>query len=241
VGSGELLELVAPIAGGDIDLAKLDGACARLDAHPYARALVQAAGAANLVAADLALDSARRLAGNGSYPAEVAAATLTAAGAFVRAVEVTAVRIRVDERVLVSDALRRTLASENYTLDEAKGVRSQAFIGRRGHEVLGVLVHDGGAVDIDVAGLADGACVDTIENIQAGLARHGIELATMQVRDHGDPHGGVLLAPAGAAATEHGTSLVHGVIRQHEVGVATTSTASGASPGSRRQRARARQ
>lgn len=241
VSSGELSEITAPTAGRAVDIQAVDALRARLEALPHARSLVDAVDPANLAAAELSLERARVLADNGASAAQIAEAANVAGAAFVRAVDATIGRIRIDERVVVSEAFRQTLTSEHYTIEEASGTRSQGLVARRGHEVLAVLVHDGGAVDLDVAGLADGRCADTIDAVHDGLARQGIDLTTVRLIDHGDPSGGVLLTRAGAAATEYRTSLADGLVHQHEHGVPTGHTEAAVAARPSPQQVRARQ
>ncbi|MBV9291638.1 MAG: hypothetical protein JO222_04245 [Frankiales bacterium] len=70
----------------------------------------------------------------------------------------------------------------------------------RGHELLVAQVHGDGRVELDNAGVANGACRERVDALQTACSGRGLSMSSARRVAHGDPRGGALIRRA--AATE---------------------------------------
>lgn len=147
------------------------------------------------------------------------------------AVSATVAGLRHDERTAGAIATTRALRGLGYHVSEAVGQRSTGLWAARGHEIIAVLVHDGGAMEIDNAGIGGGSCQTTMHALRDALAREGLDVHIQRRVDHGDEGGGSLIRRAGQTTA---TRPEAGLVEQHERGITTaaqdlTATANAAS------------
>ena len=121
--------------------------------------------------------------------------------------------LAAEERTLATtvmdDALRaigcRTIVAEG---DDAAGIWAE-----RGHQLAAVLVRDGGNVELDVAGFEGDGCLPFHEEIERAVGDRGGTFEDVEVVQHGDSGGGVLIRGAAQAAGPGG-DLARGIVAQ---------------------------
>jgi hypothetical protein len=123
-------------------------------------------------------------------------------------------RLAVDDRSLVSTVASGALRSLGFTLKQASGTRTTGLWAIRGHEVVAVVIHDGGATEIDTAGLAGDACQPLTAAIRREMADRGVTLHLARIERHGDARGGTLIQRAARCGGQ-----AEGLVGQNEVGV----------------------
>lgn len=173
-------------------------------------ALLQAAAGEDLRAAGaLVSRSAQALAaGDQEGAAKLAVA---ADGALARALAATASRLAVDERLMTTTALCNALGSLGYRFDLSAGPDATALWAVRENQVLAALVHDGGTIELDNAGIAPGGCEQTVAELAAALRHEGADLKLIRKVHHGDDRGGSLINRAAmfhVSGRRHAESLL---------------------------------
>ena len=126
-------------------------------------------------------------------------------------------------------AAGRALESMGYLVAQQQGLRSEGLWATQGDVAIGLLVHDGGAIEADIAGCVADACRPLMSELVVALAREGVAVAPVQAVHHGDRRGGQLIARAAAAA--RGESMAVGLVRQHETGIPSATANSHPMPG----------
>lgn len=139
------------------------------------------------------------------------------------------------ERLALADVSAQSLNALGYDVTRADGLGTTAFEARREHEVLLVVVRDGGELTTDHAEVPGDACVDRQHDLMAELQRRGVAIEEGFSVRHDRPSGG---SPIAAAARADGTSLARGAVLVGDgtVTTASTLTSSLASPTVARQR-----
>jgi hypothetical protein len=125
-------------------------------------------------------------------------------------------KLRVDERLLAASLATSALTKLGYEVQSASGDRSVGLWATRDHHVMAILVQDGGAMEIDNAGVAGGGCTAPMGDLQRTLAEMGADTQAVRRITHGDDHGGHLIARA-CQVNVH--SPAEGLVDQFEVGV----------------------
>lgn len=103
------------------------------------------------------------------------------------------------ERTAVMALAADVLIDLGYGFETAAGPTTSALEARRGHEVLLVVVENGGSITTDHAGLADDACQDRQADFVAAMARRGVRLDERAEVRHHDPRGGTPILTAARA------------------------------------------
>jgi len=124
--------------------------------------------------------------------------------------------LRAMERELATTACEDSLQTMGYDVAVASADHRDAIWAERGDQVMALLVADGGAIEIDVAGCADLTCRDEVGRLTTELRRHGLEASGYQSRWHGDPDGGALIADGAAAARRLEIDRVGGLLASSE-------------------------
>ena len=133
------------------------------------------------------------------------------------AVTTTVTRLRRDERAAVATATSNVLRGLGYHVSEALGRRCTGLWAARGHEIVAVLVQDGGAMEIDNAGIGGGSCATSMHALQEALRDQGIAVHVERRVDHGDQGGGSLVRRAAQTMADRPEA---GLVEQYERGVA---------------------
>jgi hypothetical protein len=128
------------------------------------------------------------------------------------AVQATAEWLAHEERVsaaaVVEEALRsigcRTLVAE---FGGRNGIWAE-----RDHQIMAVLIEDGGQAVFDIAGCDAGECLPLHRELEQALAQHGATLDDQQTFEHG-PGGGTLIQRATAIA-DTSTMMADAIVRQ---------------------------
>lgn len=139
-------------------------------------------------------------------------ASLDRAGFEGRAVDFTAERIvdvldttvdllRADEREVTAAALRSALTDLGYTVSTGHGERANSLAAFKDDHVIAAVVRDGGATEIDTAGLSGTGCAGPLAALDAALRARGVHLQIEHRIDHGDRDGGTLIQRAAKANT----------------------------------------
>lgn len=114
------------------------------------------------------------------------------------------------ERLTTAETAAAVLPDLGYTVLRADAAHATAFQASKGHEVLLVVVTDGGGVQTDHLGLSDVSCQVRQEEFVAAMAEAGAVLSEQSHVEHHDPRGGSLAA---AAVREGAGDLALGAAR----------------------------
>ena len=189
-----------------------------IDRLPSGRHLLQISDRAQIALAErLTLQSRQALAGGDAQHARQLARQ--AHTALHTAVSATVTELRHDERTAVATATSNALRGLGYHVAEALGQRCTGLWAARGHGILAVLVQDGGAMEIDNAGIGGGSCVTAMHALQDALRDQGLAVHVQRRVDHGDHGGGSLIRRAAQTMADRPEV---GLVEQHERGVITT-------------------
>jgi hypothetical protein len=109
-----------------------------------------------------------------------------------------------EERTLVTSVMNDALRSIGCRTTIADGDGSSGIWAERGHQVVAVLIENGGRVELDVAGFEGSGCVPFHEEIEKAVIARGGTLEDVEVVQHGDAGGGVLIRSAARAAGPRG-------------------------------------
>lgn len=191
-----------------------------LDGLPGARRLLEIGGGEKAVLAQrLTFESQQAsLAGDARRAGRLAR---QAHAALQAAVSTTVGGLQRDERIAGAMTTAKALRGLGYNVSEAVGQRCTGLWAARGHEIVAVLVHDGGAMEIDNAGIGGGSCQTATHALQDALAEHGLDVHIQRRVDHGDEGGGSLIRRAGQTGAARPEA---GLVEQHERGVTTTAS-----------------
>ena len=113
------------------------------------------------------------------------------------------------EREVTSAAAALALPELGYFITRADSDQATAFEARRDHEVLLLVIKDGGLIETDHAGLNGDACGERQEALSTQMAHHGVHLQETSHIRHDDPNGGAQIA---LAARERAGSLAAGAV-----------------------------
>lgn len=203
---------------------RLGHALAALEARPEMQRLALAGGASHLERAKTHWREAREAQRRGDR-AEAARLASSGERSLKRAITATQQRLELDERNVVATVAAGALRGLGFAVTSASGTHSTGLWAIRGHEVVAMLVQDGGATEMDTAGCAANACEPTTSAVVERMRRGGVGLQLARLERHGDSDGGQLIQRA-----VHCGGGAEGVVTQHEVGVAApTSTSQQAS------------
>ena len=115
----------------------------------------------------------------------------------------TTAALRADERQIAAAVAERALGELGYRVRRADGAHGAGLWAERDHHVIAALVTDGGAMEIDNAGVTDGGCQAPMLELQQAMARHGAQTEIARRLDHGDDRGGQLIRRAVRANPAH--------------------------------------
>lgn len=101
-------------------------------------------------------------------------------------------------RDITAEAFAEAGAELGYAVSVCRGDVATGIELRREHEIVLLRVEDGGSVESDHAGLADGTCGDRQRELEQAAARRGITLTHRDQEDHGTAAGGKLILAAAA-------------------------------------------
>jgi hypothetical protein len=203
----------------DVSSLRLSEALGRLSSMPTMHHLTRAAAGDLLRRAETTLADA--------FAAERAGDTakarrLAAAGErhLKNGIAATHQRLAVDDRSVTSAVAFGSLRRLGFTVKQASGTHTTGLWALRGHEVVAVVVHDGGAVEMDHAGFAGNACEAVSAAFAREMQRDGITLNLARVEFHGDAGGGTLVQRAGKCG-----GGPEGLVIQQELGLPVAETA----------------
>jgi hypothetical protein len=115
------------------------------------------------------------------------------------ALDTTVDLLRSDERRITAAALQTALTKLGYTVQPSSvGECVTGIAAYRDDHVIAAAVADGGAVEIDTAGLSGGSCAEPLSALDDALRDLGVELRIERRIDHGDSNGGTLIRRAAA-------------------------------------------
>ena len=112
--------------------------------------------------------------------------------------------LAVEERACVTATMQDALQSIGCRITTALEPAATGIWAERGHELVAVLIEDGGRARIDVAGFGGSDCAPFHEEIERAVAARGGVFDQVEVAEHGDPDGGVLIRNAARAAGPRG-------------------------------------
>ncbi len=112
--------------------------------------------------------------------------------------------LAVEERASVTAIMQDALQSIGCRVTTGLEPTATGIWAERGHELVAVLIEDGGKARIDVAGFGGSDCAPFHEEIERAVARRGGAFEHVEVAEHGDPDGGVLIRNAARAAGPRG-------------------------------------
>ena len=207
---------------GQATTERLSESLGRLRAMSAMHRLTQAAAGDLLKRAEQALSEALKAGQLGDTPNALRLATAGEKD-LRRGVKATHRKLVVDDRSLVSTVAAGALGRLGFTVRKASGTRSTGLWAIRGHEVVAVLVHDGGATEMDIAGHSGNGCDAVTAAIGREMALDGVTLKLARVDRHGDSRGGTLIqraAKCGGGAP--------GVVAQQEIGLPVAGAGAGA-------------
>jgi hypothetical protein len=113
------------------------------------------------------------------------------------------------ERFAVAEAAALSLPDLGYFITRAEGAHVTAFEASKGHEMLLVVITDGGGIVTDHAGLSDGVCGARQDDFIQSMAGFGVTVEESARTEHRDPRGG---APITAAARHRAATLAAGAV-----------------------------
>jgi hypothetical protein len=116
-------------------------------------------------------------------------------------------------RDLTVQAFTEAATELGYTFSSWRGADVTGLELWRNNELLLLRVHDGGLVESDHAGLADGSCGDRQRELEAAAARRGITFTGRKQYNHSSYEGGDLIA---TAATHRESGLAKATVDTHE-------------------------
>ena len=172
ISSTALFATCSGLAAGE-PTAALQARWTAIDQLEGARQLLSSGAADHLAAAERWTVESQQAALTGNSQGAGLLAS-QASNALLKAATATVETLRQDERTAVAGATKRALAGMGYSVSEARGARSTGLWAERGHEIVAVLVQDGGAMEIDNAGLAGGACTASMKLLQHALHDEGV-------------------------------------------------------------------
>jgi len=112
--------------------------------------------------------------------------------------------LAAEERTSVTAIMQDALQSIGCRVTTALEPAVTGIWAERGHELVAVLIEDGGRARIDVAGFGGSDCAPFHEEIERAVAMRGGAFEHVEVAEHGDPDGGVLIRNAARAAGPRG-------------------------------------
>jgi hypothetical protein len=211
IGSADLDALAQRVPATDT-LAGVRDRLADVEARPLAGALVELVQPGLLSRVQALVD--------GDRPGQAGGDTTEAEALLRDGLRATADRLRVDERRVGVSATLGALARLGYVVDHHEGSRSSGVYATRSDVAVLVLVHDGGAFEIDWAGYRGDACLAPMDELIAAMGDEGVALDVAAQARHGDDRGGQLIARASLAAVDGRRAV--GAVRQLEQGVPGT-------------------
>ncbi|MFN8632042.1 MAG: hypothetical protein U0838_17500 [Chloroflexota bacterium] len=216
VSSAALARTCAQIAA--VDATALDARWQAIDALAGARAVLATGAPDQLAAARRFTVAAKQatLVGDDASARVLASQAHDALGIATAQVLET---LRRDERAAVQTAASTALQKMGFDVSSAVGQRSSGLWAELGYAVVAVLVQDGGAMEIDNAGVVGGSCTRTMKAFEALLREEGVETSVRRRVDHGDPGGGSMIRRAGQIGARRPAA---GLVAQFEQGVPKT-------------------
>jgi hypothetical protein len=140
------------------------------------------------------------------------------------------------ERAAAADLFAGALADIGCATDVVGEGGFDAVVGRRGHQVVGALIEDGGRLTFEIAGCDGLECAPLQHEIEQAVVRRGGTLEGVRVADHRDARGGSLIQRAAVASGLDGT-LAQGIVAdaagQRPTRFGTRAATSGAQRGER--------
>ena len=184
-------------------------ACDRLEerrasvlAQPGISVAVRAVDPSSWAAAERLLTESREVLATSPSRAEALAAD--GDRALCSALENGAHELAIEERAAVTAIMQDALRSIGCRVTTGLEPAATGIWAERGHELVAVLIEDGGRARIDVAGFGGSDCAPFHEEIERAVAMRGGAFEHVEVAEHGDPDGGVLIRNAARAAGPRG-------------------------------------
>lgn len=140
----------------------------------------------------------------------------------VKAIDTAVSAFRVDERQLTARLTAKALTKCGFHIRTARGVRSNAVWAERGHQIVAALVQDGGALELDTAGVSGGGCNAVMEELRMTLDELGVDADIRRRVSHGDDRGGQLIQRACLVDSQNPEL---GLIKQFEEGLPSKQSA----------------
>jgi hypothetical protein len=134
----------------------------------------------------------------------------------VNAIDTTVRTLRVDERQLTARLTAQALVNRGFHIKTGSGERSNSIWAERGHQIVAVLVQDGGVSELDIAGISGGGCAAVVHEVHEELDALGVGAEVVRRVDHGDDRGGQLIQRACLVDSQNPEL---GLVKQFEEGV----------------------
>jgi hypothetical protein len=109
-------------------------------------------------------------------------------------------KLAAEERTALADLVAEELSGLGYRVERAQADGRSGLWAAQEDRVMAVLVIDGGAVEIDVAGCEGSACRPEVLRLLRALQRRGLEVGPLRSQLHADRAGGNLIRRAGGSA-----------------------------------------
>lgn len=183
-------------------LARLEQRRSSVLAEPEIGIAVRAADPSSWAAAERLLAESREAVAASPTRAEALAAE--GDRALCTALEHGARALAIEERAAVTAVIQDALQSVGCRTMTALEPGATGIWAERGHELVAVLIEDGGAVKIDLAGFGGSDCLPFHDEIERAVAERGGTFEHVEVAEHADPSGGVLIRSAARAAGPRG-------------------------------------
>jgi hypothetical protein len=187
--------------GSALDLGQVGTALAagRVDL-PTLRAMVSGGEIGGVLAtlAPVSFGRARDMLTGPTSAANLPALTMAARTELSSAVNAASSAIAGATRDITAKAFTEAGKELQYSVSVCRGLTTTGIELRRANELVLLRIRDGGAIESDHAGLADGTCGDRQRELEEAAKRHGIELTGRKQLNHGAFNGGELITAAAA-------------------------------------------
>jgi len=105
-------------------------------------------------------------------------------------------RLRHAERATIAAQVGNSLEDLGYQVRVTRVKETVAFVGRRGHHTVALVVRPGGRIELDMAGFDGDSCDRETKALLAALRRNGLVIASEHLVRHGRFAGGPLIRRA---------------------------------------------
>ena len=183
---------------GSLQLTEIDARRSAIAASPAILAATRAGAPGAWSKSERLLAESRRLLS--VEPARAAALAADADRALRTALETTADALAVEEMSFATTVLETALRDMGCRTSTAVTPGAAGIWAERGHQLIAVLVQEGDQARIDCAGFEGNECVAFHEELEHAVAAQAGAYDGIDIDQHEDPSGGVLIRTAARAA-----------------------------------------